>query len=231
MSVHKEHRMRVKKRFADEGLDGFNEHQVLELLLFYCIPRRDTNEIAHNLLNRFGTLAQVLDAPVRELVKVDGVGENAALFLSLIKDVERYYHVNRITQNEVLRNIDECGRYMVPFFNGRNRETVFLLCLDAKCKVLSCREVEEGSVNSAGISIRKIVDMALTENATSVVLAHNHPSGLALPSQEDVCTTKKVAQALRFVDVVLNDHIIVADGDYVSLVHSRYYDPNEEYSA
>lgn len=225
MSVHKEHRMRVKTRFQEQGLDVFNEHQVLELLLFYCIPRRDTNEIAHNLLNRFGTLAQVIDAPVKELEKVDGMGKSAALFLNLIKSVARYYLVNRVTQNKILRTIDECGQYMLPYFNGRHRETVFLLCLDAKCKVLSCREVEEGSVNSAGISIRKIVDIALTENATSVVLAHNHPSGLALPSPEDVATTQKIAHALRLVDVILTDHIVVADDDYVSMVHSRCYDP------
>lgn len=222
MSVHKDHRQRVKARFSAEGLDSFNEHQVLELLLFYAIPQRDTNEIAHNLINRFGSLAQVIDAPVKELIKVDGIAENAAIFLSLIKQFERYYHVNRALESSVLTTIEQCGKYLVPFFNGRTHETVFLLSLDAKCKVLSCRMVEEGNVNSAGISIRKIVDMALTENASSVVLAHNHPSGVAIPSDEDIQTTMKIAQALNFVDITLVDHIVVADGDYVSISQSRY---------
>lgn len=227
MSVHNGHRQRVKERFRIEGIDGFEEHQVLELLLFYCIPRRDTNEIAHNLIKRFGSLSQVMDTPVRELEKVDGVGQRAAEFLSLIREVGRYYQINRAMQNKVLKTIDACGEYMVPYFSGRRNETVFLLCLDAKCMVLNCQLIGEGSVNSAGIPIRKIVDMALTANATSVVLAHNHPSGLALPSEEDVQTTLRVAQALRLVDVVLNDHIIVADDDYVSLVHSGLYKPGE----
>lgn len=225
-AIHRDHRKRIKARFLEGGLSSFSEHEVLELLLFYCIPRRDTNALAHTLINRFGSLARVLNAPVKELKKIDGVGENAALFLTLIKELGRYCDIRQNDSLQILRTIDECGRYLVPYFEGRPRETVYLLCLDAKCKVLCCREVEEGNVNSAGISIRKIVDMALTENATSVVLAHNHPSGVALPSPEDVVTTKKLAQALKFVDVVLIDHVIVADSDYVSLVHSGMYRPD-----
>ena len=225
MSIHKDHRARMKARFAKEGLDAFDEHQVLELLLFYCIPRRDTNEIAHNLINRFGSLSAVLDAPQKELAKVEGMGENSALFLCLLKDLRRYYKINLNDTEDSLTNIKQCGDYLLSYYQGKKIETVYLLCLDAKCKVISCRELEEGNVNSANISIRKIVDVALTENATSVVLAHNHPSGIALPSAEDIATTQKVAQALRLVDVVLIDHIVVADGDYVSMVHSGMYTP------
>ena len=110
----------------------------------------------------------------------------------------------------------------MPRFFGRKVETVFLLCLDAKCKVLCCKEVGEGSVNSAGISIRRIVETALGANATSVVLAHNHPSGMALPSAEDIQTTRRVAAALNTVDILLADHIVVADDDFVSMVQSGY---------
>ncbi len=225
MSVHQGHRARVKARFSKEGLDGFNEHQVLELLLFYAIPQRDTNEIAHNLLNRFGSLPQVIDAPVKELKKVEGMGENAAVFISLMKQLERYYHVNRAQKADILNSLDQCGEYLVPFFNGLTNETVYLLCLDAKRKVISCRAIDEGGVNSTGVSIRKIVDIALTENATSVILAHNHTSGVAVPSTEDVQATYQIAKALQFVDVTLMDHIVVADGDFVSMVHSKYFLP------
>jgi DNA repair protein RadC len=115
---------------------------------------------------------------------------------------------------------------MVPFFNGLTKETVYLLSLDAACKLISCRAVvEEGGINCTNISIRKIVDMALTENATSVVLAHNHPSGVALPSPEDVQATRRIAQALKFVDVTLIDHLVIADGDFVSMTQSNYYNP------
>ena len=221
-SIHKGHRDRLKKRFLEEGLDNFTDIQVLELLLFYVIPRRDTNPIAHALLNRFGSLTQVLEADVEELKKVEGIGQEAAIFLSLIPASGRYYMVDKAMQCKVLRTIDQCGEYLLPYFFGRKVETVFLLCLDAKCKVLCCKIVGEGSVNSAGISIRKIVETALGSNATSVVLAHNHPSGIAVPSVEDVQTTHRIAAALRAVEVHLADHIVVADDDYVSMVMSGH---------
>lgn len=222
MSIHDGHRQRLRERFRREGLDNFTEVQVLELLLFHTILRKDTNPLAHALLDRFGTLSQVLEAPVEELRKVDGISENTATFLHLITDVGRYYLVNRTIQCTILPTIEKCAKYMVPFFFGRQVETVFLLCLDAKCKVLCCKEVGEGSVNSAAISVRKIVETALASNATTVVLAHNHPSGVAIPSGEDVQTTRRIAQALRAVEVHLADHIVVADGDYVSMAQSGH---------
>ena len=222
MSIHDGHRQRLKQRFREEGLDSFSDVQVLELLLFYCIPRKDTNPIAHELLNRFGSLSQVLEATVEELEKVSGISENSASFLRLITEVGRYYLVDRGTRVSILPTLEDCARYLVPFFFGRRNETVFLLCLDAKCKVLCCREVGEGSVNSANISTRKIVETALGVNATSVVLAHNHPSGIAVPSGDDVLTTRRIAAALASVDICLIDHIVVADDDYVSLAQSGY---------
>ena len=122
---------------------------------------------------------------------------------------------------KILSTLESCAEYLVPFFFGRKVESVFLLCLDAKCKVLACKEVGEGSVNSAGISIRKIVETAIGVNATTVVLAHNHPSGLAIPSAEDVQTTHRIANALQAVEITLADHIIVADDDYVSMAMSN----------
>ena len=226
MSIHDGHRQRLKARFEKEGLDNFEELQVLELLLFYCIPRKDTNPIAHALISHFGSFSQVLEAPVAELCKVPGVSENTALFLNLNREMGRFYLVDRVSKNTILDTLEACAFYMVPHFYGRSVETVFLLCLDAKCKVLCCKEVGEGSVNSAGISVRKIVETALNANATSVVLAHNHPSGLALPSEEDVQTTQRIAAALQAVEIHLVDHIIVADDDYVSMAQSgpRYPD-------
>ncbi len=227
MAIHDGHRQRLKDRFLQQGLDDFNEVQVLELLLFYCIPRQDTNPIAHRLLDRFGTLSQVMEAPAEELEKVPGMGKNAATFLHLVTQAGRYYQVNRTMQSKILTTIDQCGAYLCPYFIGRRNETVFLLCLDSKCKVLCCKEIGEGSVNSAGVPIRRIVETALAANASTVVLAHNHPSGLALPSAEDIQTTRRLAVALDAVEIMLIDHIIVADGDFVSLAQSGYYRPNE----
>jgi DNA repair protein RadC len=227
MSIHEGHRQRVKERFCKEGLDHFDEHQVLELLLFYCIPRVDTNPIAHALLDHFGSLTKVFEAPVEELERIPGIGHNAAVFLSLVMAAGRYYQVSSATRNVILRTLEECGKYLLPLFYGRRNEVVYLLCLDAKCKVLTCKMIGEGSVNSAGVPVRRIVETALAANATSVVLAHNHPSGLALPSGEDIQTTRRMAVALDAVEITLADHIVVADGDFVSMVQSGYYHPGE----
>ena len=170
MAIHDGHRQRLKDRFCKEGLDHFEEHQVLELLLFYCIPRIDTNPIAHELLHRFGSLAQVLEAPVEELEKVQGIGHNAAVFLSLITAAGRYYQVNCASRNVVLTSVEACGRYLMPFFYGQRNELVYLLCLDAKCKVLCCKKIGEGSVNSAGVPIRRIVETALSAAGFAPVL-------------------------------------------------------------
>ncbi|MDD6200389.1 MAG: DNA repair protein RadC [Firmicutes bacterium] len=227
MSMHDGHRQRLKERFEKEGLDNFEQVQVLELLLFYCIPKQDTNPIAHALLDAFGSITKVLQAPTRELMQVKGIGESTARYLHMIMEVIRYYSVQEQAVNRILTNVDMCAEYMIPFFEGRRNETVFLLCLDGKCKVISCKKVGEGSVNSAGVPIRRIVEMALGENATSVVLAHNHPSGIALPSDEDRLTTIRLAYALNAVDIELADHIVVADGDYVSMAQSGYYHPRD----
>ena len=220
MSIHDGHRSRLKERFQNQGLDGFTEVQVLELALFYCIPRKDTNPIAHALLEHFGGRSQGLEAPVEELKRIPGMGESSASFLHLITELGRYYMVHRSTQTSILPTLEQCAEYLVPHFFGRRLETVFLLCLDAKCKVLCCKEVGEGSVNSAGSSVRKIVETALGANASSVVLAHNHPSGVALPSAEDIQTTRRIAMALSAVEITLADHIVVADDDYVSMAQS-----------
>jgi DNA repair protein RadC len=218
----------MKKRFLDEGLDSFTPEQVLELLLFYCIPRQNTNELAHLLINEFGSFSQVLKAEVSDLTRVSGIGNNTALFLKLLLETIRYYDVDCKKDERCLETIEACGDYLLPFFRCRCNETVYLLCMDAKCKVLSCRIIGEGSINSAAVPTRRVVEAALAAKATSVVLAHNHPSGIALPSNEDIATTKRIAAALSAVDVVLTDHLIVADDDYVSLAQSGWYRPGLE---
>ena len=219
MSIHDGHRQRLKDRFLREGLDGFTDIQVLELLLFYVVPRKDTNPIAHDLLDCFGSLARVLDAPVIRLTEVNGISENGATFLKLVREIERRYALSQ-GEEIILNTIEDCCEYLTRFFKSKRNETVFLLSLDAKLKLLSCRVVGEGSVNYASVPIRRCVEMALEDGATSVILAHNHPSGLAVPSGDDIVTTRRLAMALSAVEIQLVDHIVVADDDYVSMVQS-----------
>lgn len=223
MSVHDGHRERMKHRFSEHGLENFDDHNVLELLLFYALPRSDVNPLAHALLDRFGSLSAVFDAPAEELVKVPGIGDSAALLIKLIPQVSRRYLMSRSSFDDILDSPKKAGRYLLPRFYAERDEIVYVICLDAKCMVLCCRLLFRGSVNSANVSIRKIVETALTYNATSVILAHNHTSGIAIPSLEDQATTRRIEAALKAVDITLADHIIVADDDFVSLADSGFF--------
>lgn len=223
MSIHSGHRQRLKDRFLQDGLDNFQDVNALELLLFYCIPRIDTNELAHELLNEFGSFPNVMEASVEDLKKVKGIGDNAATFLSLVNAVNRFYRIKKAEGTSTVSKIEEYVSILEPRFTGRKYETVFLLCLDAKSKIICCKQVSEGSTTSAHISVRKVVEAALSVNASSVILAHNHPGGFALPSKADEETTYRVANALYDVDVILLDHVIFSDSDYTSLVQSAHY--------
>ena len=216
MAGHEGHRERMRKQLKTSGMDSLSDVQVLEMLLYYAYVRQDTNPIAHRLLERFGSLSAVLEAPREELMRVDGVGETAAL-IALIPQLERRHLIDRSNTGRILNTNSKCGMYLVPYFHGETEEVVYLLCLDAKCKVIDCVLVHRGGVNVAGIAVRKIVKAALNCNATSVVLAHNHTSGIALPSPEDRETTLTLKAALDAVGIMLADHIIVADDDFVSL--------------
>ena len=220
MGEHDGHRRRLRQRFLQSGGEGFDDLALLELLLLYAIPRRDTNPVAHRLLERYGDLASVLEAPAEELQKVEGVGEYAAALLRLVPVAARRHMIERAHLGEILDTTARCGEYLMPRFYGERDEVVWLLCLDAKLMVRDCRLLFRGSVNSAGITVRKIVETALACNAASVVLAHNHTSGLAVPSREDERTTARLYDALEAVGIRLTDHIIVAGGDFVSMAES-----------
>ena len=227
MSIHDGHRRRLRERFLREGLDGFTDVQILELLLFYVIPRRDTNELAHALVKRFGSFGKVLDAPKDQLMKVEGIGDGAAVFLKLIREAGRCYLSDKSRNTRRLCSTADCGEYLKPYFANRKNEVIFMLTLDAKLKVLNCRQVGEGSVNYASVPVRRCVEMALEDGASTVILAHNHPSGLAIPSGDDIQATRRLAAALAAVEINLFDHIVVADDedspdglDYVSMLQS-----------
>ena len=219
-SVHSGHRQRLKDQFLAHGMDPIHDVNVLELILFYAIPRQDTNPIAHRLLSTFGSLAAVFDATPEELMERGGLSKNAATLIKLIPAAARRQQLSRSSCHQLLDSTQKCGDYLVPFFFGATQEEVYLLGLDAKCKVLGCVKLSTGSVNSAGLSIRKVVECALNMKASSVVLAHNHTSGIAVPSQEDIRTTQSISHALDLVGVYLADHVVVADEDYVSMAES-----------
>ena len=219
MGIHDGHREKMRRRFQETGLEGFADHEALELLLYYAIPRRDTNELAHRLLTRYGSLSALLQAPIEDLRRVEGVGESAAVLLKLVPAF--VYKAQRSAgQETVLNSTEKAGRYLLSCFAGERNEVIYQLCLDRKGKLLACRRLSEGGSAAAELNIRRLVENALLSSASAVILSHNHPSGIALPSREDYAATRRVQEALATIGVELLDHIIVAEGDYVSLADS-----------
>jgi len=217
LGVHDGHREKMRQRFLKHGLDNFAEHEALELLLYYAIPRRDTNPIAHALMERYGSLSAVLSAPVEDLQQVEGVGENAAALLRLAPLLCAKARLADAEKETVLTSVDRLGAYLLPRFSGESNEAVYQLCLDRKGKLLTCKRLGEGGLSGADLDVRRIVENAVLSRASGVVLAHNHPSGIALPSAEDLAATERVRTALAVIDIELMDHIIVADDDFVSM--------------
>ena len=220
MGVHDGHRKRLKTQFLIHGED-FHDHQLLELLLCYAIPQGDVNGLAHALLDQFGSLAGVFDALPPSLTRVDGVGEHTAVLLKLIPKLAGRYSTIRSSPGDILASSRAARDYLLPYFQtGPRNEMVYLVCMDAKYKVLGCRKLGEGTVNAADITPRRVVELALAHNASAVLLAHNHVSGLALPSNADLLTTETLARVLREVGVELADHLIFTEDDMVSLKDS-----------
>lgn len=219
---HAKHRQRLRERFLSTGLEGFQDHEILELALFYVYSRRDTNPIGHALIERFGSLSGVLDAPVEALRRVPGVGPQAAVFLKLLPALFARYESSKYDGVTAIGSPQPPADYILPRFIGKTDELVYLLALDAKHKVLFADFIHRGSVNAVEINTRRICEIALSYQSTCVVLAHNHPSGLAVPSEEDMMTTQALEKTLLSMGVTLMDHIVVADGDYVSFAESGF---------
>ena len=219
MGLHDGHRQRAKDRYRQLGADALADHELLELALFYAIPRRDTNETAHRLLDQFGSLDRVLSAPEQELEKVEGVGQGAAVLLRLMGSIgDRARRPGR--EEKIVASVDQAGAYFLRLLDGQRTEQLYQLCVDAKGKVLSCRMLSQGQADMTVLSLRQVVENALLSGASGVFLGHNHPSGVALPSPADMEATTQVRDALKRLDIRLIDHIIVADGDYVSMASS-----------
>ena len=220
MGVHDGHRERLRARFAEHGLESFNELNALELLLCYAIPRRDTNEIAHRLLDAFGSLSGVFQASMQELTSVPGIGENAATLILMVPQIVKKAHVSKAKETKIIRNSTDAGNYLLPYFLDEPDEIVMMLCLDNKRAVICCREMGRGVVNCVDANIRRMVETALKVKTTTVIVAHNHPNGVALPSREDDNFTRTLYRSFGLLGITLEDHIIVANDEFVSLADS-----------
>lgn len=220
MGIHDGHRERLRSRFIEHGLDSFNELNALELLLFYAIPRKDTNPIAHALLDRFGSLYGIFDAGERELMEVEGVGESAAALIRLIPALVRKSCLSRSAGNKAICTSADAAEYLMPRYLFEKDEFILLLCLDSRKHVISCTEIGRGVVNAVDVNVRRIAETALKSRASFVIISHNHPDGNVLPSREDDYVTKRVFTALDAINIPLVDHIIISGEHYSSYSES-----------
>ena len=220
-SIHDGHRRRLRERFIEYGMESFTDIEALEILLFYAVPRRDTNALAHALLEHFGSYRGVMEADLHALEKVPGIGENAAVLIKLVSAHSTRYQIALRSDVKRISSAEDAGAYLHPFFTYAKQELLYMMCLDARQTVIRCHLLAEGASGQVNLAVRDVVELALSDRAVSVILAHNHPSGIALPSNSDIVTTDNLRNALALIDVELRDHLIFSDDDFVSLRDSR----------
>ena len=217
-NVHKAHRNRLRKKFIENDIEVFQPHEVVELLLFYAYRQRDTNEIAHRLLKKFGSISGIFEADIKSLMEVEDVGYNTAVFLKLQSSIQRFYMKEKFSKQKGMQITPEnVGEYAQHLFYGYTEEVFYMLSLNAECELISADIIARGTVNSTAVYSREVIKKAIETKAVFVILAHNHPNGVLAPSEADVKTTKILNDALSFVNVRLIDHVIVARGEYISL--------------
>ncbi|NLO99660.1 MAG: DNA repair protein RadC [Clostridiaceae bacterium] len=223
-NVHEGHRGRIKERYMEEGLDNFSDHEVIELLLFYSIPQRDTNALAHRMIKEFGTLHDLLEADPRDIERRCNVSLNTAILVSLAAPLSRRYLRQKWGNRPVVNSSSIAGNYALSLFAGRVYECFFVICLNSQNRVNHSALVHEGTINEAPVYPRIIVETALRHKANSIILAHNHPGGSLKASNADIDVTRKICQALKTISINVVDHIIVAGDRYLSFAEQGLLD-------
>ncbi len=238
-NVHANHRQRLRERFLNEGLTQFSDHNALELLLFYALPRYDTNPIAHRLLMKSSydenpeqaqqaskrpmQFNEVFEKDFKELLSVKGIANGSATFLKLLPLFCERYLAAKSEERTMLDSTERAGDFFLKQFAGKNYELSMLACVDAKGRLIICRTISERDSHENFFTASTVMEIALQHNSCSVILSHNHINGFALPTQGDRIATVKLKSALSSVGISLNDHIIVADDDYVSFRESGFF--------
>ena len=220
--MHQHHRERMRERCLQNGFDNFATHELLEMLLYYSIPRTDTNGTAHGLLERFGSLKGICEASFDELLLCDGVGPQSAILLRLIPELMKRYAMEEVSPTEVYDSVAKLADFFIRTFIGLDHECLYMMLLNNRMNMIDCVLVSEGSVNSSTVPIRLMTQKALFRKASSVVLAHNHPQGLALPSARDIEVTETLLGAFDSIGVTLLEHLIVADGRFYPILQQHY---------
>lgn len=215
------HRQRMREKFAKSGFSGFHDYEALEYLLFYILPRKDTKPLAKALIKKFGGFAKTLDAPIKELKKVAGMGEKSAVALKAFRSLISFYFDDLSKEKKYpVESVRQLINHIQSFISGEKQEILLAVLLNGSNEIIETKILEEGAAQSVNIYERKICSFALDASATAVVIAHNHPGGAAEPSEEDIEKTYQIKKALNLLGIELIEHIIVARGDYFSFTEN-----------
>ncbi len=215
-NIHAGHRDRLRNKALNSSADNLEEHEILEIMLSFVIPYKDTNPLAHELISVFGSLAGVIDANMEDLVKIDGIGEKTAKYLALQKTFFHAINESKKAAGVIINNTKDAVDYCVKLFDDDAVEKLYLICMNPHNKVIFTKLVSSGDYNKVNIDIKKLTQLALSHNSYRIILCHNHPDGRALPSYEDNKFTRAITMNMYINDVQLVDHIILGKGDYYS---------------
>ena len=219
-NLHEGHRLRLKTRFVESGLDSFQPHNILELLLFYSIPRKDTNDIAHELIEKFGSLSGVFDANIEDLTKVNYITENSATLIKLIPAISRAYLMDKSSHTKQFNNVELVKEYLISLFHGEKNECVYALFLSNSLDLIGHQKIHEGSVNSSLIDVRKVMEYIFKANASMIIIAHNHPKGTVFPSMEDIETTGRLLSLFQPFNISVIEHFVVNEFDCYPIIYN-----------
>jgi DNA repair protein RadC len=206
----------MKKKFAESGIDAFHDYEVLELLLSYAIPRKDVKPLAKKLLHKFGSLKGIVDAEVSSLEKIEGVSVHTAILIKLIKEMGTLYLKEKARDKPQITCTTELLNYCKTYMGGLKDEQFCVIYLDAQNKMTDIETIQEGIVNQAVVYPRKVLENALKQKASAIIMVHNHPSGHVKPSDADIRLTKTIQETARILDIIVHDHIIIGENRFFS---------------
>lgn len=210
------HRQRLRDKFLKNGLDGFLDYEIIELLLTLGTPRSDCKQSARDALKKFRSLKSVLEATPVELKEIKGIGENNVFGLKIAQAVSRRYLADKIINKDFIRSADEVKDYLQHQLRDKTKEVFVAIYLNGRNQIIKMEELFQGTLSTSAVYPREVVKGALENDAAAIVFVHNHPSGNPNPSQDDLSITKKLKDALMSIDVSVHDHIIIAGNDVYS---------------
>ena len=220
-NLHSGHRKRMRNKCLSDNMESFTDHELIEMLLYYCIPMKDTNELAHKIIDECGNLAILMETKPQDLMNRCGISEGTAVFFAITSEIMKRCDRQKWEKKRTLSSAEEAGKFAVSLLSYEIYECFYVICLDSQSRIINFVKLSQGNIDEININIREIAETAIRYKATSVILAHNHPGGSLIPSYQDIDATSRISSCLNLMDIEVYDHIIVADNKYYSMAANK----------